>query len=366
MSFTRGHAATRGFRRRRSRGQAVVEFALIIPVFLLLLLAAVDVGRLFFTYIQANNAAREGAAYGAANAASPTLTSGVQAAAFQEANVQSQAGQSAQSDVTVTPVCHNTAGTQVDCSTAPGGIGTGNTITVSVAEPFTFFTPLINGLFHNSFTMGASATAAVVGLAPGSGGTPPAQCTQLPTASFTVSASGNAASVDASASTPSTGDCAIATYEWNFMYGVSDCSLGPPSPAGCDLVGKNKSYTYPLNGAYTIRLEVRNPNGVATTTRPVTVPASISCTVKPMASFTYHYTHSGNNYTTTFTDASDPIDPTNCPILTWAWTFAGGNPSSSNVKAPPNVAFDQHSHTVTLIVTNAAGDSTPYVDTGVK
>ena len=56
------------------RGQAVVEFALIIPVFLLLLLAAVDFGRMFFTYIQANNAAREGAAYGAANAASTTIT----------------------------------------------------------------------------------------------------------------------------------------------------------------------------------------------------------------------------------------------------------------------------------------------------
>ena len=56
----------RSLRGHPSRGQAVVEFALILPVFLLLLLIAVDFGRLFFTYIQLNNTAREGAAYAAA------------------------------------------------------------------------------------------------------------------------------------------------------------------------------------------------------------------------------------------------------------------------------------------------------------
>ena len=93
--------------RPRSRGQALVEFAIVLPVFLLLLVAAVDVGRVFFTYIDANNAAREGAAYGAAN---PALTSGIQTAVFQEANVQSQAGQSPQSGIRVTAVCHDASG----------------------------------------------------------------------------------------------------------------------------------------------------------------------------------------------------------------------------------------------------------------
>jgi Flp pilus assembly protein TadG len=43
------------------RGQGLVEFALILPVMMLILLIAVDFGRLFFTYIQVNNAAREAA-----------------------------------------------------------------------------------------------------------------------------------------------------------------------------------------------------------------------------------------------------------------------------------------------------------------
>src|SRR4051794_18751060 len=50
---------------RRRRGQSVVEFALILPAFLLLMLIAVDFGRIFFTSIQLNNAVREAANYGA-------------------------------------------------------------------------------------------------------------------------------------------------------------------------------------------------------------------------------------------------------------------------------------------------------------
>ena len=50
---------------RPARGQALVEFALVLPVMLLLLLLAVDFGRLFFTYIAVNNAAREATSYAA-------------------------------------------------------------------------------------------------------------------------------------------------------------------------------------------------------------------------------------------------------------------------------------------------------------
>jgi hypothetical protein len=53
--------------RRRSRGQAVVEFALILPVLILLLLMTVDFGRVFLGWVSLNNAARVGANYAAAH-----------------------------------------------------------------------------------------------------------------------------------------------------------------------------------------------------------------------------------------------------------------------------------------------------------
>ena len=45
----------------RSRGQALVEFALVIPIFLLVLVALFDVGRAVFAWNTLTNAAREGA-----------------------------------------------------------------------------------------------------------------------------------------------------------------------------------------------------------------------------------------------------------------------------------------------------------------
>src|SRR5438270_13452281 len=52
---------------RIQRGQAVVEFALVLPVLLLLLAGAVDLGNGFQTYIALTNAAREGAHFGINN-----------------------------------------------------------------------------------------------------------------------------------------------------------------------------------------------------------------------------------------------------------------------------------------------------------
>ena len=46
--------------RRRLRAQALVEFALILPVLLVILLGTVDAGRLIFAYNSVANAAREG------------------------------------------------------------------------------------------------------------------------------------------------------------------------------------------------------------------------------------------------------------------------------------------------------------------
>ena len=60
----RGRSPTRP-RHRRSRGQALVELALVVPIMLLLVLAALDLGRIFYSRITVNNAAREGAFVGA-------------------------------------------------------------------------------------------------------------------------------------------------------------------------------------------------------------------------------------------------------------------------------------------------------------
>jgi hypothetical protein len=56
---------SRGDGRARPRGQTVVEFALVLPVLILLLLFAIDFGRIFLGWVSLNNAARVGANYAA-------------------------------------------------------------------------------------------------------------------------------------------------------------------------------------------------------------------------------------------------------------------------------------------------------------
>ena len=53
--------------RRRRRGSAIMEFALISPTLLMLTVLCLDFGRIPFYYIGVTNAARAGAGYAAAN-----------------------------------------------------------------------------------------------------------------------------------------------------------------------------------------------------------------------------------------------------------------------------------------------------------
>ena len=56
-----------GGRKRRERGQSLVETAVVFPILLLLVAAIVDFGRVFDVYIVLTNAAREGARWGSVN-----------------------------------------------------------------------------------------------------------------------------------------------------------------------------------------------------------------------------------------------------------------------------------------------------------
>lgn len=49
--------------RNGERGEAIVEFALLAPILIMLLLALVDFGRVFDAWVITTNAAREGARY---------------------------------------------------------------------------------------------------------------------------------------------------------------------------------------------------------------------------------------------------------------------------------------------------------------
>lgn len=80
--------APRGYRKEdfSQKAQSLIEFALVLPLLLVLIVSAIELGRLFYTQIVITNAAREGAYYMAthvedtAAAANATLAAQAEAA----------------------------------------------------------------------------------------------------------------------------------------------------------------------------------------------------------------------------------------------------------------------------------------------
>jgi hypothetical protein len=107
---------------------------------------------------------------------------GIASRARQESNSREQAGESG---IDVSVVCSSSTApfAQVDCSNAPVA-GIGSTVTVTVTEPFTFFTPIIGNMFA-SFRLGSSTTGFLLGpvngAVPTPGPTPVATPTPEPT-----------------------------------------------------------------------------------------------------------------------------------------------------------------------------------------
>lgn len=127
-------------RRNRGRGQALVEFALIIPIFLLFVFGILDLGRAVYAYSTLNNAAREGARVAIVD---QTLTSIQDRAAGRAVGLGVAAA-----DVTVDyrsaefPDVPNSCAVRVGTDTGPVSC----TAIVRVAHGFTAATPIISNI----------------------------------------------------------------------------------------------------------------------------------------------------------------------------------------------------------------------------
>lgn len=328
------------------RGQSLVELAIVLPILALFLVIAIDFGRVFFTYVQISNAAREAAALGAADPNGPIDNDAMRDRALEEANTQDAGGAG---NLTLVAQCRDAGGAAIPCAGSTAGSGAGNTVTVTVKQEFGFITPLVNGMFDD-YEMEASATAAILGYASGQGVAGPGapNCTP-PVASFTIISSGGLdIEVDPSASTPqSVGDpCNISGYFWYWGDGTDE-----PGNATA------ASYTYANPGTYTVTLEVTNQAGTGTATAQAVVPESgtPSCD-PPVADFTTSTSGNGANRLFTYQDTSTVSDEDNCPITAWLWTFHDNGPTTSNAQFPAPFQYQSAGNKrVTLEVTNAGG-----------
>ncbi len=204
---------------------------------IVILLMAVDFGRLFFSYVQVTNGAREGAAYGIAH---PEDTAGIQSRALQETSAQAQRGEGL---VTVTTTCSPS-----DCATSYSAASL-NQVKVTVSERFTFLTPLISNLFSN-LSVTASATSVAIGAigipAPTLAPTPTPTSGPTPTATPVCITVPNVNGM-----TPANADTAI-TAVGLVANGIDDLTTGQkqsaknqsPAAGTCVAVGSTVTYHY--------------------------------------------------------------------------------------------------------------------------
>jgi Flp pilus assembly protein TadG len=143
----------------RSRGQALVELALILPVLILLVMGTIDFGRALDTYIAMVGAAGEGARTGA----DPNATyDQIKNAVISEASTDLPGLTAA--DITICDI--DSAGNQRCSSSMPArtGIQPGGVMSVKVTVKYRFrpVTPFINRLFGGTWTLSASAVRQVM------------------------------------------------------------------------------------------------------------------------------------------------------------------------------------------------------------
>ena len=109
---------------------------------------------------------------------------------------------------------------------------------------------------------------------------------------------------------------------------------------------ENPTHIYDTDGTYTVTLNATNNCGTVTTTETVVV-VSI-----PVADFTIDVTNGCTPLEVNFSDNSSEN------TTGWNWTFEGGTPTTSTEQNPLVVFNDPGTYSVTLEVSNAAGNNT--------
>jgi hypothetical protein len=150
-------------RRTRSRGQALVEFALIFPVFMLILFGLFDVGRAVFAYTAITNAAREGARLAIVNQDEPSIGTQI--------DEQVTTTATAHCIFFIEPTssfntCDKGTDTPADACAAPPTVGC--IAHVEVWTDYTPITPLISNII-GTLTLTANSESAVEFVCPNPG-----------------------------------------------------------------------------------------------------------------------------------------------------------------------------------------------------
>jgi len=129
-------------RKSENSGQSIVEFALLLPILLILLLGLLDLGRVWHALVTIRDCAAEGATYAAIHPSD-------------EEGIRARTAAASSGLVQVTP--------DMVTVTYPDPLAPGAPITVTVSYTFTFLNPLVGAMAPDGqIVIGGVATEAVI------------------------------------------------------------------------------------------------------------------------------------------------------------------------------------------------------------
>jgi PKD repeat protein/Flp pilus assembly protein TadG len=324
----------------RTRGQSLVEFALVLPIIMMLTLTALDFGRVYLGYINLQNMARVAANFAANNPLAWTPSTDPAIQANRDA-AKTKYQNEIRADATATncnlPVVGGVQTAPDPTFTDADGDGTpeiGDVATVGVSCTFGVITPVISNIVGGSVQVSAASKfpvksgmtaamgAAVIGTAPNAafiGNGVGAPSTLVGTTPFTV------VFHDTSGGNPT-------AWEWHFV----DSSTPDP------VTTQDPLHVFDHRGTFLVTMTASNIWGSSTTSMGITVndPSTVD--------FTMNRSSGNAPLAVTFTDASGP-GGTN-----YAWTFGAGQGSASGTSAS-HTYNAAGSYTVTLTVTFPSG-----------
>jgi Flp pilus assembly protein TadG len=293
------------------RGQSLVEFALVLPVLLLITLIAVDFGRVYLGWINLQNMARIGANYAANNATS------MQPGAPGYATAITQYANQITSDASAT-----------NCPLAPGqpaapvftGTSLGDRASVTLTCRFHVITPIISFIVGSDLNVTVSSVFPVksaivegpVGGGGGGGGCLP------PSAGINATPGTSGASPLDVTFRDASGGGAPTGWRWVFTVPAGEPAIND-SPAQDPGL-----YTLTTPGTYTVVLTASNACG-STTSAPTTI--TVTPNNPPPACTVPNFTSNGGvaidsaqgiwdaaNFTTTVQVGNHPNNPANWKI----------------------------------------------------
>lgn len=122
--------------RNEQYGQALIELALVLPILLLLLSGIVEMGRIGYTYMSVNNAARVGARVASIGGSDQQIVTAI-----------------TQSTPTLNP-----ANLTVQILPSPTQRQSGAEVTVELSYQVDLVVPIIAGIIPDPFSVGADVT----------------------------------------------------------------------------------------------------------------------------------------------------------------------------------------------------------------